>query len=85
MARYLVVTTVNVNDAGGSPMQLRKGMVVDASAAQITAWGASNFRAETPPANAQVINYIGGATVTFAVSPASQTHDTSGENAGVSN
>lgn len=68
MARWLIVNTFKVGAA-----EYRKGNTIELTSAQVTALGASNFRAIVNPLN------ISGSH------PASETHDTLGENSGVSN
>ena len=88
MAKYLVVAKIaSATDAGGSPMEYRKGVVVELTSAQVSALGASNFRlVNNPGAGSQVISYgVSSGTLTLGTSPGSVTHDTSGEAAGAAN
>lgn len=87
MAKFVCVANVSVTDAGGNAMTIRKGMVVEASSAQITAWGSANFRAAVSPGagNVLVTYPIGGGTLSGGTAPGSPTRDTAGETAGASN
>ena len=87
MAKYLVVAKITgINDASGSPMEYRKGTVVELTSAQVTALGATNFRLmNNPGAASTVVTYLGGATLTTGINPGSPTHDTAGMAAGTSN
>ena len=57
--------------------------MVDLTSAQVTALGASNFRAVNNPSlgTAATTTYVGGATVTSGTSAGSPTHDTNGSRA----
>jgi len=68
MARYLVKKTIR----NGS-LEYRQGIVVDLTPSQVTALGASSFRAANNPVNM------------YGTAIASPTHDTQGEASGVSN
>ena len=86
MARYLVTSTVNATDTDGrTPVQYRKGQTVDLTPAQVTALGASNFRAANNPGGTQTTTYLGGATSSLGIQVASPTHDLAGRAAGASN
>lgn len=87
MAKYLVVAKIaSATDAGGNPVEYRKGAVVELTSAQVSALGASNFRlVNNPGAGTQVTSYSGGGTLTTGINPASVTHDTNGEAAGAAN
>lgn len=81
MARYVVSSSIF---QGGS-IAYPKGAVVELTSAQVTALGASNFRTANAPGGTQTTTYAGGATSGVGIHTASETHDTSGEAAGVSN
>ena len=50
MAKYLVTTKIaSATDAGGNPVEYRKGTVVELTAAQVSALGATNFRLMNNP------------------------------------
>jgi hypothetical protein len=68
MARWLVAVQFK-----SSGLEYRKGTIVELTPAQVTALGASNFRA--------VVNPIGA----NGTNPSTPTHDTLGEASGVSN
>ena len=81
MARYVVTTSI----FQGSSVAYPKGAVVDLTSAQVTALGASNFRAANNPGGTQTTTYLGGASSSLGIAEGSPTHDTNGEAAGVSN
>lgn len=87
MAKYLVIAKITgINDAGGNPVEYRKGTVAELTSAQVTALGAANFRLmNNPGAGSQVISYAGGGTLTLGTNPGSVTHDTNGEASGAAN
>jgi hypothetical protein len=88
MSKYLVVAKIaSATDAGGNPVEYRKGAVVELTSAQVSALGASNFRLmNNPGAGTQVTSYgVSGGTLTTGINPGSVTHDTNGEAAGAAN
>jgi len=88
MSRYLVLNKVTgITDAGGSPTELRRGAVVEASSSQISAWGASNFRLMNNPGTPVTTTYPvpGSGTSAMGVNTGSQTHDLAGEASAASN
>jgi hypothetical protein len=81
MSRYLVTTSI----IQGGSVAYPKGAMVELSSAQVTALGAANFRLANNPGTPVTTTYTGGATSSAGVQTGSQTHDTLGMAAGVSN
>ena len=87
MARYIITTAATVG-SGATAVRYEKGSTAELTSTQasaITSAGGAVRLANNPVLGTQVTTYASGATSSVGTHAASETHDTLGEAAGVSN